>query len=84
LRVAGILERAHKDRGTPHLYDREDNRRGREIALWLSRHPQITRFAIVDDEDDMLPKQRSHFVRTNFKTGLLDRHIARLAAILSR
>jgi hypothetical protein len=84
LREVGIIRRAHKDRRTPQLYDRGDNRRGREIALWLSRHPEVTRFAIVDDEDDFLPEQRPHFGRTNFKTGLQREHIARLATILSR
>jgi len=84
LRAAGIFERAHKDRRTPHLYDCDESRRGREIALWLARHPQVTRFAIVDDESEILSEQRPYFVRTNFKTGLLDKHIVRLAAILSR
>lgn len=56
--------------------------RGGEIAEWLSRHPEVTRYAIVDDDGDMLPDQRPHFVQTSFETGLLDEHCERLAQIL--
>jgi hypothetical protein len=83
LRAAGILRRAHKHWKTPHLLDADENRRGREIALWLSRHPEVTRYAIVDDESDILPEQVPYLVKTSFKTGLLDKHVARLTAILS-
>ena len=84
LRAAGIVRRAHEHWRTPHLYDSGENRRGREIAQWLARHPEVTRFAIVDDEADMLPEQLSHFVQTDFKNGLLDAHVDRLTAILLR
>jgi hypothetical protein len=83
LRAAGILRRAHKHWKTPHLLDADESRRGREIALWLSRHPEVTRYAIVDDESDILPEQMPHFVKTSFKTGLLDKHVVRRTAILS-
>jgi hypothetical protein len=60
---------------TPH-------HRGREIAEWLSRHGEVERYAIVDDDDDMLPEQAPFFVRTSFETGLQDGHVEQLVRIL--
>lgn len=57
--------------------------RGNEIAEWLSRHPEVTRYAIVDDDSDMLPEQMPFFVQTSFETGLTDEHASRLTALLS-
>jgi len=57
--------------------------RGNEIAEWLSRHPEVERYAIVDDDGDMLPEQLPFFVQTSFETGLTDAHAERLIAILS-
>jgi hypothetical protein len=44
--------------------------RGKEIAEWLAEHPEVTQYAIVDDDDDMLPEQRPFFVKTNGMEGL--------------
>lgn len=57
-------------------------RRGDEIAEWLSRHSEVERYAIVDDDDDMLPGQVPFFVQTSFDDGLLDHHAARLVNLL--
>jgi hypothetical protein len=57
-------------------------KRGDEIAEWLSRHPEVGRYAIVDDDADMLPEQLPFFVQTTFETGLLDEHVAKLEQIL--
>lgn len=57
--------------------------RGDEIAEWLSRHPEVGRYAIVDDDSDMLPEQMPYFVQTSFEAGLLDEHAERLVALLS-
>ena len=78
---AGIFYRAHRDKRTVGLSG-SDDRRGREIAEWLGRHPEIKTYAIVDDDGDMLPEQEPFFVQTSFKTGLLDEHVSRLIAIL--
>lgn len=91
LRAAGVLEFSHDDPRTVVLETQilpsgvligADTLRGREIAEWLSRHPEVTRYAIVDDDSDMLPEQLPFFVHTTFKTGLLDEHVAGLRAIL--
>jgi hypothetical protein len=34
--------------------DRPRSPRGKEIRKWLAAHPKVTRFAIIDDEDDEL------------------------------
>jgi len=44
--------------------------RGVEINAWLAAHPEVTCYAIVDDNSDMLPAQRPYFVQTDFNAGL--------------
>ena len=44
--------------------------RGVEIALYLKKHPEITRYAIVDDSADMLEEQEDCFFQTTWKDGL--------------
>lgn len=58
-------------------------KRGVEIRAWLERHPDVERFAIVDDDADMLDEQLPHFVQTTFDIGFTDEHAARVHALLS-
>jgi hypothetical protein len=44
--------------------------RGREIATWLERHPEVTDWAILDDDADMLPEQLARFARVDGFEGL--------------
>jgi hypothetical protein len=44
--------------------------RGREIADWLGRHPDVECYAIVDDDADMLDEQLPRFVHTDGMEGL--------------
>lgn len=91
LQMSGVLDSAHGDWRTVDLPCKfvnglvivDDPRRGREIAEWLSRHPEVTTYAIVDDDGDMLPEQAKVFVQTSFDTGLLDEHVEQLTAILN-
>jgi hypothetical protein len=46
--------------------------RGEEIKAWLVQHPEVTQYAIVDDDSDMLPDQIPHFFQTSWKTGITD------------
>lgn len=46
--------------------------RGEEIADYLNAHPEIKHYIIVDDEDDLLPEQRSHLVKVNGNYGFLE------------
>lgn len=80
LRKYNVLEQMHDDWQTKEIGNGKT--RGDEIDEWLSRHPEVTQFAIVDDVDDFLPKQRRYFVHTSYEQGLLDKHVKRLAAIL--
>lgn len=46
--------------------------RGNEISQWLREHPEVDRYAILDDDSDMLALQRPNFFKTTFETGLTD------------
>ena len=81
LRDAGALKHAHPT--DPRTKWLSTGRRGDEIDEWLSRHPEVTIYAIVDDEADMRPWQMPHFVQTNFQTGgMTERHAEALRVIL--
>lgn len=56
--------------------------RGVEIQMWLDEHPEVTKFAIVDDSDDMVHLKHK-LVRTSAQHGLLDEHADRLIEMLN-
>ncbi len=56
--------------------------RGAEIADWLTRHPEVTTWAIVDDNGDMLAEQMPRFVQTSEDNGIVWRDYARLRELL--
>lgn len=35
--------------------------RGHEIDKWLKKHPEIIKYLIIDDDDDMLDEQKENF-----------------------
>lgn len=43
--------------------------RGEDIARWLRQHPGNHTYVILDDDSDMLPKQKPFLVKTDFNTG---------------
>jgi hypothetical protein len=56
--------------------------RGDEIADWLSKHPEVTSFVILDDGDDMgVLKHR--LVQTDYEIGLTEADADRAIAILN-
>lgn len=59
------------------------NERGREVKEWLSRHPEVTQYAIVDDLEMFLPEQMRYFVRTSPSFGLGKKHVRILTRLLS-
>lgn len=90
LRQIGLFRHTHPDWRTKHnLPSTGDGplkvwpTRGDEIAEWLSRHPEIAAFAIVDDDSDLRDEQLHAFVQTSFAAGLTDAHRDRLIAILN-
>ena len=44
--------------------------RGSEIKEWLDRHPDVTRYAILDDNNNMLDEQQKNFFKTSWATGI--------------
>lgn len=46
--------------------------RGHEIQAWLDKHPEVEKYAILDDDSDMLPEQMPNFFKTTFQNGLLE------------
>lgn len=56
--------------------------RGYEIQQWLDAHPEVTHYAILDDNDWFKGEQRKHFVKTDPAVGLQDSDLAKLDKIL--
>lgn len=46
--------------------------RGDEIKAWLEEHPEVEKYAILDDDSDMLVEQAPNFFKTTFEEGLTD------------
>ena len=59
--------------------------RGEEIKEWLSRHPEVDHFVILDDEDEFKDDLlKNNFVETTFEEGLLEQHAAKAIEILTK
>lgn len=63
---------------TPLLYEP----RGVEIQKWLEDHPEVTKYAIVDDNGDMLTEQLPFFVQTDMRMGLSYDNLRQLRELL--
>lgn len=50
----------------------EGSIRGDEINAWLSVHPEVTKYAILDDDMDFYADQAPNFFKTRFEDGLTD------------
>ena len=53
-----------------------------EITAWLAAHPEVTQYAIVDDDRDA-DDGTDRYVRTDSYEGLLDSHATALMRLLS-
>jgi len=53
-RLAGVHASPRSDDGTGITPDLPDQPRRNEILSWLSDHPAVTRYAVLDEEDDEL------------------------------
>lgn len=56
--------------------------RGYEIRDWLRGHPEVTQYAIIDDDPDMLDEQMEFFVHTNGHEGMTWDNFAKLCTTL--
>ena len=57
--------------------------RGTEIKEWLDLHPEVTKYAILDDNGDMLKDQMPNFFRTLWSTGLTEEIVNQVIAHLN-
>jgi len=48
----------------------KDGVRGWEIRTWLKQHPEVTRYAILDDDSDMLSEQMPSLFQTTWQIGI--------------
>lgn len=55
--------------------------RGDEIAEWLSRHPEVTSFIILDDDSDFLDEQLPRHVQSSFEPGFTEADLERAMAL---
>lgn len=55
--------------------------RGKEIAHWLDQQPEPVRYAILDDDSDMLPSQMPYFVRVPGDNGFTWPEFLRLCSL---
>lgn len=53
-----------------------------EIEQWLRQHPECTSYVIIDDEEIVLSKHESHFIRTDRMVGLQEEDADRAIEIL--
>jgi hypothetical protein len=56
--------------------------RHEEITAWLATHPEVTQYAIVDDDSDA-DDGTGRYVKTDSYEGLLDSHATALMRLLS-
>ena len=57
--------------------------KGYEIREWLTAHGKnVCSYAILDDEQEMLPEQQNHFVQTNPTVGITEDDAEKAIAIL--
>lgn len=60
----------HEDWRTGNHGARED-----EIDEWLSRHPEITEFIVIDDDIGDLRRHEARLIRTSSMDGMLTEHM---------
>ncbi len=84
--VIGITPSFRRDR-TPEEEEMSHEiraERGREIEYYLSIHPEIEAYVIIDDDNDMLPSQASNFVRTDECYGITTIESVKAIQILNK
>jgi hypothetical protein len=57
--------------------------RGDEIKAWLDEHSEVTKYAILDDDTDMLPEQLPNFFQTQWKVGITEEIMNKVIAHLN-
>jgi hypothetical protein len=55
--------------------------RGKQIDAWLKDHPEVTQYAIIDDDADMLTYQMERFVKTDGHEGVTWKDFQKLCGL---
>ena len=59
--------------------------RGMEVQEWLNtKGKKVSHYVILDDMDNMLPEQQSHFVQTNPEVGIIEDDANKAIVILNK
>ncbi|CAH0155753.1 MULTISPECIES: HAD domain-containing protein [unclassified Arthrobacter] len=56
--------------------------RGEEVKMWLDQHPEVTRYAIIDDDSDFYADQP--LFKTAWQTGITDEIAQQVTEYLNR
>jgi hypothetical protein len=68
------LNSLFKHFGLPRIYSTTpclNTARGIEIDAWLAAHPEVDKYVILDDDEDMNEHQLPYFIKTNpYEDGL--------------
>lgn len=56
--------------------------RGAEISAWLSEHPEVTRYVVIDDDRMDIAPHTDLLVQTDTQTGITDSDIQKVIYIL--
>ena len=68
---------------TPNLEGYDS--RGAEVALWLTEHPEVERYVILDDiGNGFMDDQRPYFVQTDPAVGLTEKDAKRVISLLGK
>lgn len=80
-----IVEKRLSDYGMKFIDSTIELREGRaaEISEWLTRHPDVTDYVILDD-DFISERYRARHVKTSMAYGLLPTHVTKAISILNR
>ncbi|MCU0289943.1 MAG: HAD domain-containing protein [Acidobacteria bacterium] len=66
-RILDIVPDLRRDSGSTRYYPGRDE----EIKAWLEQHPEVEKFAILDDVDlEQMEGLEEHFFQTEFEEGL--------------
>lgn len=77
LDLAGFTARLHDDFKTKST----DGFRGNDVREWLSRHPEVTEWVIIDDETDFHEDQLDRLVHVDMAEGFGARDYVRLKSV---
>lgn len=72
LNKCNLSHHVHEDWRTKRLVS---GFRGDEIDEWLSRHPEVKDYIILDDDSDFHAHHSDHFVQTHYADGMLTTHM---------